>query len=105
LSKICPVIVQFTSYLFNDCKYNVQEWLGMRGRAIASVDIDCGVEILERLLYRYVGGVDNPLAERLLGRTDLEVAIRLDPKNFYTWNFTTRMADSLDHENTKVCPD
>jgi hypothetical protein len=106
-----PENAKVVSYLRSEprCSYEIAAdlppYCGVRGRSIASIDSDRGVEILERLLYRYVGGVDNPLAEKLLGRTDLEVAIRLDPINFYTWNFTNRMTASLDHKNSKICPD
>jgi hypothetical protein len=106
-----PENARVVAYLRSEprCSFEIASdlppYCGVRGRAVASIDSDRGDEILKRLLYRYIGGVDNPLAERLLGRTDLEVAIRLDPKNFYTWNFTNRMADSLDHKNTKICPD
>jgi len=62
------------------------------------------MEILERLLTRYMCSVDNPLAKALLRRPGPEVAVRLDPQNFYTWNFTNRMADSLASKNAKICP-
>jgi hypothetical protein len=51
-----------------------------------------------------VGGVDNPLAKKLLGRSGPEVALRLEPQNFYTWNFTNRMAGSLEQQVAKICP-
>ena len=79
-------------------------YCGVRGRALATIDPDNGLEILERLLYRYLGGVENPLAEMLLGRPGPEVAIRLDPQNFYSWNFKSRMADSLESHVDKICP-
>jgi hypothetical protein len=80
-------------------------YCGVRGQAIATINHDRGTEILERLLRRYLGGVDNPLARELLGRPSPEVAIRLEPQNFYSWNFTSRMAASLGEREPKICPD
>ena len=79
-------------------------YCGVRGRAVARIEEDRGVEILERLLVRYLGGVGNQLAQGLLNRPDQEVAIRLEPQSFYEWNFSDRMADSLAQQSTKICP-
>jgi hypothetical protein len=79
-------------------------YCGVRGRALATIDRDRGDEILERLLFRYLGGTDNPLAGALQQRSGPEVAIRLDPQNFYTWNFTERMANSVAGHGAKICP-
>ena len=51
---------------------------------------DRGLEILERLLVRYLGGIDNPLAQGLLTRRSPEAAIRLEPQGSNSWNFTAR---------------
>lgn len=83
---------------------DIPPYCGVRGRALATIDPHRGEEILERLLVRYMGGVDNPLAKMLLARPSPEVAIRLDPQNFYSWNFTSRMADSLESQVAKICP-
>ena len=105
-----PENARVVSYLHAEprCSFEVASdqppYCGVRGRAIAMIDRERGVEILERLLFRYLGDVDNPLAKKLLGRTGFEVAIRLEPQNFYTWNFTNRMADSLARESAKICP-
>ena len=80
-------------------------YCGARGRAVARIEQDRGLEILERLLLRYMGGVDNSLAKTLLRRSEPEVAIRLDPQNFYTWNFTNRMVDSSRRQSAKICLD
>ena len=106
-----PENAKVVSYLRAEprCSFEVASdeppYCGVRGRAVATIDPDRGIEILERLLFRYLGGIDNPLAKKLLGRTSPEVAIRLDPQNFYTWNFSDRMADSLAHHEAKNCPD
>ena len=80
-------------------------YCGVRGRAVATIEAERGMEILERLLERYLGGNDNALAQRLLGRSQPEVAIRLAPQNYYTWNFTDRMRDTVPQEIQKLCPD
>ncbi|MFN2107444.1 MAG: pyridoxamine 5'-phosphate oxidase family protein [Candidatus Promineifilaceae bacterium] len=79
-------------------------YCGVRGKAIAVIDGGRGAAILEKLLLRYLGGADNALAKQLLGRSGPEVAIRLEPQTFYTWDFTSRMADSLTSQEAKICP-
>ncbi len=79
-------------------------YCGLRARAVAEIDEERGIEILKRLLLRYTGGLDNPLARKLLARTAPEAAIRLQPQNVTTWNFSQRMAGSLPDGTTKICP-
>lgn len=64
---------------------------GVRGRARATIDVHRGATLLPRLLNRYLGGTDSPLASWLLARTEHEVAIRLDRMRVSTWDFTGRM--------------
>lgn len=105
-----PENARVVSYLRAEprCSFEVASdqppYCGVRGRAIATIDRERGEEILERLLLRYMGGLDNALARSLLRRSGPEAAIRLDPQNFYTWNFTSRMADSLASQKAKFCP-
>lgn len=105
-----PEHARVVAYLLAEprCSFEVASdqppYCGVRGRAVATIDHDRGVEILERLLCRYLGDANNPLAKKLLGRPGPEVAIRLDPQNFFIWNFTDRMADSLASKSAKVCP-
>jgi nitroimidazol reductase NimA-like FMN-containing flavoprotein (pyridoxamine 5'-phosphate oxidase superfamily) len=68
---------------------------GVRGQATAVILPDQGLEILSRLLTRYLGDTDNPLAQKLLSRPTPEVALRITPVNHTTWDFTTRMKKSL----------
>jgi hypothetical protein len=106
-----PENTKVVSYLHAEprCSFEVASdqppYCGVRGRAIAVIDRERGVEIIERLLYRYMGGFDNLLAKKLLGWPGPEVAIRLEPQNFYTWNFTDRMVDSLTYQEDKICQD
>jgi hypothetical protein len=64
---------------------------GVRGRARATIDVHRGATLLPRLLNRYLGGTDSPLAARLLARAEHEVAICLDHMRVSTWDFTERM--------------
>lgn len=82
-------------------------YCGVRGQARATVDQTRGVEILERLLDRYLGDRTSSLAVKLLKNSQDEVAIRLDPINLYSWNFSTRMKDvdtGSGKFNIQVCP-
>jgi hypothetical protein len=80
-------------------------YCGVRGPAVARIDEERGLDVLERLLVRYLGGTNNKLAQDLLTRPDPEVAIRVEPQSYYSWNFTGRMRDSLAHQSKKICPD
>ena len=101
------------SYLQNDprCAFEISAdlppYCGVRGQAIASIDESIGVEILEQLLVRYLGGMDSSLARILIAKSDDEVAIILKPIKVYTWDFSSRMQDIIlpYYDLTdKVCP-
>ncbi len=101
------------SYLLNnsDCAFEIAAdqppYCGIRGQAVASIDQQRGVEILEMLLDRYLGSRHNSLAEKLLEKSVDEVAIRLDPVNIFSWDFSTRMKEAgpaMDLSDTRVCP-
>ena len=82
-------------------------YCGIRGQAIARIDDKIGGKVLEQLLRRYLGGIDNDLAKGLLAKQDTEVAIILEPVNVFTWDFSNRMKD-ISQEMTnlayKTCP-
>lgn len=106
-----PERAKVVSYLRREprCAFEVAAdeppYCGVRGRAVATIDLETGWQILERLLVRYIGGTDNPLAETLLSRDDPEVAIRLEPQTFHTWNFSQRMKGTTPSNDEKPCPD
>jgi hypothetical protein len=106
-----PQSAKVVDYLMQEprCGYEVAAdrppYCGVRGQALARIEEDRGLEILERLLVRYLGDIGNPLAQRLLARPGLETAIRLEPRSAYSWNFTDRMTDSLAHQSKKICPE
>jgi hypothetical protein len=68
---------------------------GVRGKGRASLHPDKGGEILERLLARYGIGSDSRLATMLLSRIDEEVAIRIAPERFSSWDFSRRMKGAV----------
>ena len=80
-------------------------YCGIRGQAIAEINKTLGTNILEKLLQRYLGGLDNSLAKNLLSNKEQEVAIVLDPLNVFKWNFSSRMQDVISEKDKhKVCP-
>ena len=105
-----PQAARVVSYLKGEsrCAFEVASdqppYCGVRGRALASIQEDRGMEILERLLIRYQGGIDNKLAVQLLSRKEPEVAIRLKPQSFHSWNFRERMKGSTPGADDKPCP-
>ena len=68
---------------------------GVRGRATVTLDRGAGAATLDRLLVRYLGGLDSPLAGTLRAAADDEVCLRLRPVALSTWDYRDRMAASL----------
>jgi nitroimidazol reductase NimA-like FMN-containing flavoprotein (pyridoxamine 5'-phosphate oxidase superfamily) len=105
-----PETAQIVGYLRRKpaCGFEVAAdqppYCGVRGRALASLDRSRGAELLDRLLVRYVGGLENDLARALLARSVAEMAVCLKPLTVSAWNFRERMAGSAGGEQ-KVCPD
>ena len=86
-------------YLQNDprCAFEIAAdlppYCGIRGQAIAKIDERKGKEILKQLIVRYLGDMDNPLAQDLMIKSDNEIAIILEPVNLFSWDFSKRMQD------------
>jgi hypothetical protein len=104
---------RIVSYLRNNprCAFEIAAdqppYCGVRGQATASIDENTGAAILEGLILRYLGGMDNCLAKNLLNNRDEEVAIMLGPIRVFSWDFTDRMenvAPSMLALSTKLCP-
>jgi nitroimidazol reductase NimA-like FMN-containing flavoprotein (pyridoxamine 5'-phosphate oxidase superfamily) len=70
---------------------NDPPYKGVRGRGRATVSPDAEKELLRALLERYLGGVDNPTADRLLRPEREEVRIRIEPERLHTWDYSKRM--------------
>ena len=79
-------------------------YCGLRGQAKAFIEPENGLQVLEKLLYRYLGGTESGLAEFLLSKAENEVAIRLEPVNIFQWDFTSRMKDLPGAVQDKSCP-
>ena len=79
-------------------------YCGIRGKALATIDRGLGGEVLERLITRYLGKADVPLARWLLKRKQAEVAIILKPISLHAWNYSERMEASVTHITHKPCP-
>jgi hypothetical protein len=69
------------------------------------MDTASGVDILENLLDRYLGSTETQLGKRLLARSHNEVAIMIEPVKVFTWNYTSRMLDSMSASPEKLCPE
>jgi hypothetical protein len=102
---------RIVDYLENDarCAFEIAEdqppYCGVRGQAKARIDDALGVEILEKLLIRYLGDTNNDLAKNLLARSQSEVAIIIEPTRIFTWDFSKRMAKVRPVQPPeKVCP-
>lgn len=68
---------------------------GVRGTGAASLHPERGGEMLTRLLARYGIAPQSRLAASLLAKVDQEVAIRIAPARFSSWDFSRRMAGAL----------
>ena len=53
-----------------------------------------GAAMLERLLQRYLGGIDSTLAQWLLSRSEGELLITLTPRRLFSWDYRQRMAEA-----------
>ena len=102
---------KIVSYLKHDhrCAFEIAAdqppYCGVRGQARASIDEELGLPILEKLLVRYTGDLNNNLARTLLANSENEVAIILEPLRIYTWDFSDRMKDVPPAPAPeKVCP-
>lgn len=72
---------------------NDPPYFGVRGQADASLSDSGGAAMLERLLQRYLGGVDSTLAQWLLSRSEGELLITLTPRRLFTWDYRQRMTE------------
>ena len=64
---------------------------GVRGRARATIDPAAGIAVLRELIRRYLGNEETPFARWLLARSRSEVALRIEPSQLLSWDFSERM--------------
>jgi hypothetical protein len=79
-------------------------YCGVRGRGVATINPKIGLHTLKLLLIRYLGGVESPLARRLLARSGTEVAIIIEPVKIFTWDFSERMQGAVEPRSDRICP-
>ncbi len=65
---------------------------GVRGRGHATIEPN-GLEVLQRLLDRFMGSDSPAFQERLLQGSQDEAAIRIRPTELISWDFSKRMAN------------
>jgi nitroimidazol reductase NimA-like FMN-containing flavoprotein (pyridoxamine 5'-phosphate oxidase superfamily) len=73
---------------------NDPPYRGVRGNGTATVHPDDRKETLRRLLERYLGGTESTLARRLLDPERDEVVVAVEPRRWYSWDFSDRMRDA-----------
>lgn len=78
----------------NDVPYR-----GIRGSGTAVVTTDRDKAVLRDLIERYLDGTDTPLARWLLGDDRDEVRIEIEPREIYSWDYTSRMGETSSKPN------
>jgi nitroimidazol reductase NimA-like FMN-containing flavoprotein (pyridoxamine 5'-phosphate oxidase superfamily) len=68
-----------------------QPYRGVRGKAMAELFPERGTAVLAELVDRYLGRRDTRFARWLLERGDDEMAIRIVPSAFSSWDYSGRM--------------
>jgi len=76
-----------------DISTNDVPYRGVRGAGSVQVIPQRGSEFIEVLVLRYLGDTNSKLARWLLGRREEEVALRIEPHWFTSWDFSGRMND------------
>ncbi|MGI9290892.1 MAG: pyridoxamine 5'-phosphate oxidase family protein [Gammaproteobacteria bacterium] len=64
---------------------------GVRGQGRVTVSSEAGMPVLLRLIDRYLGTRDSEFSQWLVQQATDEVALRIDPHWFTSWDFTNRM--------------
>ncbi|MCB1701397.1 MAG: pyridoxamine 5'-phosphate oxidase family protein [Pseudomonadales bacterium] len=75
---------------------NDPPYFGVRGQGDAALTTSGGDRMLERLLERYLGRLDSPLAKWLLSRKAEEVLITLTPRRLFSWDYRQRMGSTVE---------
>lgn len=68
---------------------------GVKGRGMVRIseDIDWNIPIVEKLSMKYLGTIDNPLAQIIMDNTrkGIQIVIEITPKFFSAWDFGKAM--------------
>ena len=70
---------------------NKPPYFGVRGQGNAAIQFADADKLLERLIDRYLGDRNSRLAKILLEKVADEVAIRIEIKQIYSWDYRNRM--------------
>ena len=69
---------------------------GVKGRGIARIseDIDWNKPIIEKIITKYLGTLDNPLAQMIIenAKKGIQIVIEITPKFFSAWDFGKSMS-------------
>jgi hypothetical protein len=74
---------------------NDPPYRGVRGQGRVRVHEQGGLDMLERLVGRYLGATDTRFAQWLLNRDEPEVALSVEPEWITAWDYGARMRDAL----------
>ena len=64
---------------------------GVRGQAKVTLSDDDGPRILETLVHKYIAEQESDFSRWLLARKDTEIAIKLEPFQITSWDYSPRM--------------
>ena len=70
---------------------DVPPYRGVRGYGRARLVPERGEAVLRALVLRYLGSDEGSLARWLLSRAAREVAVRIEPQRFLSWDYSERM--------------
>jgi nitroimidazol reductase NimA-like FMN-containing flavoprotein (pyridoxamine 5'-phosphate oxidase superfamily) len=79
---------------------NDPPYRGVRGAGTASITPDEDKTVLRSLIERYLGDTDSELARGLLSDDREEVRIAVEPEKLYTWDFSDRMSDATETDQS-----
>ena len=75
---------------------NTAPYYGIRGIAAVDVYPMADDPLLANLLKHYLGSTTSDFAQRLLGRSESELIIRIKPIKQTSWDYRTRMSNAID---------
>ncbi len=64
---------------------------GVRGVADVALVPEAGARVLRACIDRYLGSDQSELAQWLLSRVSTEVALRIEPRRLFSWDYSGRM--------------
>jgi hypothetical protein len=68
---------------------------GIRGNGVATIRKDIGGKILNDLMGKYLKNQNSQLANFLRDNAENEVAIEINPKKNFSYDYSKRMSDSI----------